>query len=99
MEAVADRLDRDVEDLLALVVAHGARGDAIRLRPVPVLEWASVRLRPLTEAECYARCYGGRREERVSVVRLGAPASDGRGERPRSPESAARAGAEASEAA
>ena len=22
-----------------------------------------MRLRPLTEAECYARCYGGRREE------------------------------------
>jgi hypothetical protein len=28
-----------------------------------------VRLRPLTEEECYARCYGGRREESVSVVR------------------------------
>ena len=27
-----------------------------------------MRLRPLTEAECYARCYGGRREESVSVV-------------------------------
>jgi hypothetical protein len=27
-----------------------------------------VRLRPLTEAECYARCYGGRRDESVSVV-------------------------------
>jgi hypothetical protein len=27
-----------------------------------------VRLRPLTEAECYARCYGGRREEAVSIV-------------------------------
>jgi hypothetical protein len=26
-----------------------------------------VRLRPLTEAECYARCYGAR-DERVSVV-------------------------------
>jgi hypothetical protein len=27
-----------------------------------------VRLRPLTEAECYARCYGARREEAVSIV-------------------------------
>jgi hypothetical protein len=26
-----------------------------------------MRLRPLTEAECYARCYGAR-DERVSVV-------------------------------
>jgi len=29
-----------------------------------------VRLRPLTEAECYTRCYGGRPGERVSVVRI-----------------------------
>jgi hypothetical protein len=29
-----------------------------------------MRLRPLTEAECYARCYGGRSEEHVSFVRL-----------------------------
>jgi hypothetical protein len=29
-----------------------------------------VRLRPLTEAECYARCYGAR-DERVSVVGRG----------------------------
>ncbi len=41
-----------------------------RVRPVRVLQWAFVRLRPLTEAECYARCYGGRREEFVSVLRL-----------------------------
>jgi hypothetical protein len=27
-----------------------------------------VRLRPLTEAECYARCYGGRREEFVALL-------------------------------
>lgn len=27
-----------------------------------------MRLRPLTEAECYARCYGGRREEAVTLV-------------------------------
>ena len=27
-----------------------------------------MRLRPLTEAECYARCYGGRREEAVALV-------------------------------
>jgi hypothetical protein len=29
-----------------------------------------VRLRPLTEAECYARCYGGRREETVSFFHV-----------------------------
>jgi len=29
-----------------------------------------MRLRPLSEAECYARCYGGSREERVTLVRL-----------------------------
>lgn len=29
-----------------------------------------MRLRTLSEAECYARCYGGRGDERVSVVRL-----------------------------
>jgi hypothetical protein len=57
-----------------------------------------VRLRPLTEAECYARCYGGRREETVSVVRIGeaadAVAADGRDHRGPLPEHA-----EASEAA
>ena len=29
-----------------------------------------MRLRPLTEAECYARCYGERREEAVSILRF-----------------------------
>ena len=29
-----------------------------------------MRLRPLSEAECYARCYGGHGDERVSFVRL-----------------------------
>jgi hypothetical protein len=29
-----------------------------------------MRLRTLSEAECYARCYGGRSDERVNVVRL-----------------------------
>jgi hypothetical protein len=29
-----------------------------------------VRLRPLTEAECYARCYGGRREETVNLLNV-----------------------------
>lgn len=29
-----------------------------------------VRLRPLTEAECYARCYGDRAEESVRIVSL-----------------------------
>jgi hypothetical protein len=27
-----------------------------------------MRLRPLTEAECYARCYGGRREEPAAAL-------------------------------
>jgi hypothetical protein len=34
-----------------------------------------MRLRTLTEAECYARCYGGHGDERVSVVRLPARAT------------------------
>ncbi len=29
-----------------------------------------MRLRPLTEAECYARCYGGLRDDSVNVVRV-----------------------------
>jgi hypothetical protein len=29
-----------------------------------------VRLRTLSEAECYTRCYGGLRGDRVSVVRV-----------------------------
>jgi hypothetical protein len=29
-----------------------------------------VRLRTLSEAECYTRCYGGLRGERVSVVKV-----------------------------
>jgi len=29
-----------------------------------------MRLRPLTEAECYARCYGRWHEEPVNVIRL-----------------------------
>jgi hypothetical protein len=29
-----------------------------------------MRLRTLSEAECYARCYGEHRDERVSVVRV-----------------------------
>jgi hypothetical protein len=43
-----------------------------------------MRLRTLSEAECYARCYGGRGDERVSVVRLRPHRSAGmraRGER------------------
>jgi hypothetical protein len=27
-----------------------------------------VRLRPLTEAECYARCYGGFRTDQVTIL-------------------------------
>jgi hypothetical protein len=29
-----------------------------------------MRLRPLSEAECYARCYGWHRDESVSFVRI-----------------------------
>jgi hypothetical protein len=29
-----------------------------------------MRLRPLSEAECYARCYGDHGDERMSMVRL-----------------------------
>ncbi len=36
-----------------------------------------MRLRTLSEAECYARCYGGPSEGRVSIVR-----PDGQGQRP-----------------
>lgn len=39
-----------------------------------------MRLRPLSEAECYARCYGAHGDERVSVVRL-APRREGVAER------------------
>ncbi len=29
-----------------------------------------MRLRPLTEAECYARCYGARSDDAVRIVRI-----------------------------
>ena len=29
-----------------------------------------MRLRPLTEAECYARCYGSRHDDSVRIVTL-----------------------------
>ena len=29
-----------------------------------------MRLRPLTEAECYTRCYGGGPGDRVTIVRV-----------------------------
>jgi hypothetical protein len=32
-----------------------------------------MRLRTLTEAECYARCYGAYRDDRVTVVRRPPP--------------------------
>jgi hypothetical protein len=55
-----------------------------------------VRLRTLTEAECYARCYGGRREETVSIRRFGFD-DDHAGERAPDP-SAAPTGSESAEA-
>jgi ADP-ribose pyrophosphatase YjhB (NUDIX family) len=36
-----------------------------------------VRLRPLTEAECYARCYGGFRTDQVSIVLPGTRLDEG----------------------
>ena len=50
-----------------------------------------MRLRPLTEAECYARCYGGRREETVALVWVEPRESEG------APESGDARGAEAVE--
>ena len=56
-----------------------------------------MRLRPLTEAECYARCYGGWPVDSVKVVRPaaaeGGPGAvhegrDGRGEAPEELEAA-----------
>jgi hypothetical protein len=32
-----------------------------------------VRLRPLSESECYARCYGQRGDESVRVIRIEQP--------------------------
>ena len=39
-------------------------------RPVPDLGFETMRLRPLTEAECYARIYGGHSGEGINVVRV-----------------------------
>lgn len=36
-----------------------------------------MRLRPLTEAECYSRLYGGPRTDKVSVVRSDEPVQTG----------------------
>jgi hypothetical protein len=44
---------------------------------VAVLQCAPVRLRPLTEAECYARCYGGFRTDQVSVLLPGKKQDEG----------------------
>jgi hypothetical protein len=46
-----------------------ARAKPYWVRPAPVLLSGAMRLRPLSEAECYARCYGGHSGERVTVVR------------------------------
>ena len=35
-----------------------------------------MRLRPLTEAECYARCYGGRSEEPAALLWVDARESE-----------------------
>jgi hypothetical protein len=40
-----------------------------RFRPTADLHCRSMRLRPLSEAECYARCYGAHRSDQVSVLR------------------------------
>jgi hypothetical protein len=49
-------------------VSEPHRGEAVR--PATVLESGAVRLRALSEAECYTRCYGGKPGERISVVRI-----------------------------
>jgi hypothetical protein len=36
-----------------------------------------MRLRPLTEAECYARCYGGFRTDQVSLLLPGQEQDNG----------------------
>jgi hypothetical protein len=55
-----------------------------------------VRLRPLTEAECYARCYGGQRDDSVVVVRSGAEQdADGTPDSYEAPENAGHEGREA----
>ena len=41
----------------------------VEVRPTLDLDCRTMRLRPLSEAECYARCYGAHRDDRVSVVR------------------------------
>jgi hypothetical protein len=41
------------------------------------LQCGPVRLRPLTEAECYARCYGGFRTDQVSIVLPGTRQDEG----------------------
>jgi hypothetical protein len=46
-------------------MGHAAHAIAGPSGPGPTV--AAVRLRSLTEAECYARCYGAR-DERVSVL-------------------------------
>jgi hypothetical protein len=51
-----------------MVVA--AMGQRYSVRPALVLGFAGMRLRTLSEAECYARIYGGHGGERVSFVRL-----------------------------
>jgi hypothetical protein len=43
---------------------------------VVVLQCGAMRLRPLTEAECYARCYGGFRTDQVSVLLPGERRAD-----------------------
>src|SRR5947208_2772505 len=63
--AAAIDLDRILEDL-----RPRDRHGATLCRPTPVLGFGPMRLRTLSEAECYARCYGGLSDERVTVLRL-----------------------------
>ena len=51
-----------------------------------VLQCGAMRLRPLTEAECYARCYGGFHTDQVSILLPGGDQERGErvaGARPR----------------
>jgi hypothetical protein len=42
---------------------------AAGFRPTLDLNWSAMRLRRLSEAECYARCYGAHRSDQVSVLK------------------------------
>ena len=68
-------MNRSLIDSIVVAVTPGTV-TATRVRPVAVLQCGAMRLRPLTEAECYARCYGGFRTDQVSILLPGATEAD-----------------------